>query len=140
MSGCIGVFFVLVLLGLVSRGCADSSGSGGSSDTGTRSAPSCPDRIAAELPDGDGAELVQAFRTKNKQITLCRTSAGSLYYYGEFSDGREKGIAMEAETTSDGYEARNGEYRYVIHGSAVTVYESGRRIGREQLAPEPSPS
>ncbi|OIJ85898.1 hypothetical protein BIV25_42385 [Streptomyces sp. MUSC 14] len=129
---------MLFLLGLAARGCDSAKGSGGASGAGP--APTCPDRIAAELPDGDGAELVKAFRTKNKQITLCRTAAGSLYYYGEFSDGREKGIAMRANTTSSGYEARNGEYRYVIHDGVVTVYESGRQIGEEQLTPEPSPS
>ncbi|MEV5874862.1 hypothetical protein AB0L75_11635 [Streptomyces sp. NPDC052101] len=129
---------MLFLLGLVARGCDSSKETGGSARTS--STPSCPDRIAAELPDGDGAELVQAFHTKNKQITLCRTTSGSLYYYGEFSDGREKGIAMRATAASSGYEARNGEYRYVIHDGVVTVYESGRQIGEEQLTPDPSPS
>jgi hypothetical protein len=129
---------VFFLLGLMAKSCDSSSGSSGSTPSSV--APTCPDRIAAELPDGDGAELVQAFRTKNKQITLCRTTSGSLYYYGEFSDGREKGIAMKAKTTSDGYEARNGAYRYVIHDGVVTVYQSGSRIGEEELTPEPSPS
>lgn len=138
MSGCIGVFVVLFVLGLVAKGCDSSSGSSGSTRAGISA--TCPDRIAAELPGGDGAELVRAFRTKNKQITLCRTTSGSLYYYGEFSDGREKGIAMKAKTTGEGYEARNGEYRYVIHDGVVTVYQSGRRIGQEELTPEPSPS
>ncbi|MFF5480490.1 hypothetical protein ACFY5C_24545 [Streptomyces sp. NPDC012935] len=131
------------LLSLFARGCADafdSDGSDSGGSDGTTVAATCPDRIAAELPDGDGAELVRAYRTKNKQITLCRTTSGSLYYYGEFSDGREKGIAMEAEETSDGYEARNGEYRYVIHDGVVTVYQSGTQIGEEEVTPEPSPS
>ncbi|MFE5947003.1 hypothetical protein [Streptomyces sp. NPDC056480] len=100
----------------------------------------CPSRIADALPSGDGAALVEAFRTENKQITLCRTRSGKLYYYGEFSDRREPGIAMKAEKTSDGYEATNSPYRYVIHGDTVTVYKSGTRIGREDLSPEPSPS
>ncbi|MCS0600711.1 hypothetical protein NX794_05625 [Streptomyces sp. LP11] len=126
------------LFALVAQGCDDSSGSGGSSSDSTSA--TCPDRIAAELPGGHGAELVQAFRTKNKQITLCRTTPGTLYYYGEFSDGREPGIAMKARTTSKGYEARNGEYRYVVHGGVVTVYQSGRRIGEEDLTPDPSPT
>ncbi|MFE9859739.1 hypothetical protein [Streptomyces sp. NPDC005780] len=84
--------------------------------------------------------MVAAFRTKNKQITLCRTSGGDLYYFGEFSDHREPGIAMPAEETSDGYEARNSPYSYRIEKDTVTIYQDGRRIGRESLRPEPSPS
>lgn len=141
VSGCVGVVVLLFLLGLFAKGCEgafDSADSGGTNDTGV--AATCPTRIAAELPDGDGAELVEAFRTSNKQITLCRTTSGTLYYYGEFSDGREPGIAMKAEQTSEGYEARNGPYRYEIHGKVVTVFQSGRQIGEEDLTPEPSPT
>ncbi|MFI0808589.1 hypothetical protein [Streptomyces echinatus] len=58
----------------------------------------------------------------------------------EFSDGREKGIAMRATATGKGFEARNGEYRYVVRGGVVTIYRSGRRTGAEDLTPEPSPS
>ncbi|MEU9981623.1 zinc finger protein [Streptomyces sp. NPDC050856] len=142
LSGCLGLVVFLVLLGLLADGCG--SGDPGEGEPG-RSAPSatagqCPGRIAAELPGGEGAGLVEAFRTVNKQITLCRTPGGTLYYYGEFTDRREKGIAMEAEETSDGYEARNGPYRYVIHDGVVTIYQSGERLGEENLVPEPSPS
>jgi hypothetical protein len=141
VSGCAGFVALLFLLGLFAKGCDgafDSSESGGTD--GTTVAGTCPPRIAAELPDGDGAELVEAFRTSNKQITLCRTTSGTLYYYGEFSDGREAGIVMEAEQTSEGYEARNGPYRYEIHGKVVTIFQSGRQIGEEDLTPEPSPT
>ncbi|MET7694176.1 hypothetical protein ABZT06_40505 [Streptomyces sp. NPDC005483] len=141
VSGCVGFLVLLFLLGLFAKGCGsafDSSDSGGTD--GTTVAGTCPARIAAELPNGDGAELVEAFRTSNKQITLCRTTSGTLYYYGEFSDGREAGIAMEAEQTSEGYEARNGPYRYEIHGKVVTIFQSGRQIGEEDLTPEPSPT
>lgn len=99
----------------------------------------CPGRIADALPQGDGAQLVEAFRTDNKQITLCRTSDGELYYYGEFSDRRERGIAMSAERTNNGYVARNPPYSYVIQDGTVTIYKSDRRIGREKVTPEPSP-
>lgn len=140
-GGCVGIVVLFFLLGLVAKGCDgafDSADSGGTN--GTAVAETCPARIAAELPGGDGAALVEAFRTSNKQITLCRTTSGTLYYYGEFSDGRESGIAMEAERTSEGYEARNGPYRYEIHGEVVTIYQSGQRIGEEDLTPEPSPT
>jgi hypothetical protein len=141
--GCLGLFVVMFLLPLMARGCqallkSDSDGSGSSGMTST--AAPCPSRIAEAIPSGDGAELVKAFRTKNKQITLCRTSGGSLYYYGEFSDHREPGIAMPAEETSDGFEARNDPYSYRIEGDTVTIYRDGNRIGRETLSPEPSPS
>jgi hypothetical protein len=135
----------MFLLPLMSRGCqslltSDSDGSGSGSGGTTSTAAPCPGRIAEAIPSGDGAELVKAFRTKNKQITLCRTSGGSLYYFGEFSDHREPGIAMPAEKTSDGYEAHNAPYSYRIVGDTVTIYRDGSRIGRETLSPEPSPS
>lgn len=109
------------------------------SNTRPSAAASCPTRIAAELPSGDGAELVKAFRTGNKQITLCRTRGGKLFYFGEFSDQREPGIAMPAKQTSGGYEANNPPYRYDIHDGVVTIYDSGKRIGQEELMVEPSP-
>ncbi|WP_327672190.1 MULTISPECIES: hypothetical protein [unclassified Streptomyces] len=112
---------------------------GGSETSPASTAASCPDRIANELPSGDGAELVEAFRTDNKQITLCRTEAGKLYYFGEWSDHREAGISMPAKRTDDGYEASNPPYRYDIHDDTVTIYKSGTRIGQEEVTPEPSP-
>ncbi|GGN73306.1 hypothetical protein GCM10011579_051320 [Streptomyces albiflavescens] len=142
VQGCLGVMFALFVLSLLAKGCAGAFSSGGSSpDPETsQNTSSCPERIASALPSGDGAELVEAFRTKNKQITLCRTGGGDLYYFGEFSDHREKGIAMSAEKTSEGYEAHNGPYRYRIHDGVVTIYQNARRIGQEDLTPEPSPS
>ncbi len=143
VPGCLGLFVVMFFLPLASGGCQallnpdrDGSGSGGTTST----AAPCPGRIAEALPSGEGAELVKAFRTKSKQITLCRTSDGSLYYFGEFSDQREPGIAMPAEETSEGYEAHNASYSYRIEGDSVTIYRDGSRIGREPLSPEPSPS
>ncbi|GAA2636039.1 hypothetical protein [Streptomyces vastus] len=143
LGGCIGAILIWGVLGMLAKGCANAFDSDGSPDDGSTpasTAPACPGRIAAELPGGDGAELVDAFRTSNKQITLCRTTDGSLYYFGEFSDQREKGIAMNAEETSDGYEAYNDPYRYVIHDGVVTIYNADTQIGEEELTPEPSPS
>ncbi|MET9543268.1 hypothetical protein ABZY16_38205 [Streptomyces sp. NPDC006553] len=147
--GCL-VFFVvvavLVVLGIrngwfTTIGDAiEDAGSKPATSSPRPTGTACPSRIADALPSGDGATLVEAFRTENKQITLCRTKAGKLYYYGEFSDGREPGIAMKAKQTKDGYEATNSPYRYVIRGGAVTIYKSGARIGREELSREPSPS
>ncbi|MER5772399.1 hypothetical protein [Streptomyces sp. NPDC001985] len=115
--------------------------SAGPSPAPSGNAPgSCPSRIAAELPKGAGASLEVAYRTGNKQIVLCRTKGGELYYFGEFSDRREAGVSMRARGTSEGYTARNGPYRYEIRGGVVTIYESGRRIGRESLTREPSPT
>ncbi|MEU6271788.1 hypothetical protein ABZ871_05090 [Streptomyces populi] len=144
-SGCLGGFFGLVvvfgLLALAGKAC-DSFDSGDSSNNGERTVQPtpCPERVAAQLPGGTNSELVEAFRTKNKQITLCRTASGTLYYFGEFSDRREKGIAMKAEDTGDGYTANNAPYRYEIHDGVVTIYRSGRQIGEENVTPEPSPS
>ncbi|MFJ9175576.1 hypothetical protein [Streptomyces sp. NPDC102360] len=109
------------------------------SPSSSASTAACPGRIADELPSGDGAELVKAFHTDNKQITLCRTEAGKLYYFGEWSDHREAGISMPAKRTDDGYEASNPPYRYEIHDGVVTIYKSGTRIGQERVTPGPSP-
>ncbi|MEB3962512.1 hypothetical protein OKJ48_19965 [Streptomyces kunmingensis] len=134
-----GIVLLLAAQTIIKTIGSHSDASGGSDQNGGSTAASCPARIAEELPSGDGAELVRAYRTGNKQITLCRTAAGKLYYYGEFSDHREDGIAMAAERTKDGYKASNPPYRYEIHDGVVTIYESGRRIGQETVTPEPSP-
>lgn len=140
---CLGALFIgALILGAVQScvGVFDSdSDTPDDSATSGGAVASCPTRIADELPSGDGAELIDAFRTRNKQITLCRTKAGKLYYFGEFSDQREPGIAMPAERTNDGYRAKNPPYRYDIHDGVVTIYKSGTRIGQEGLIPEPSP-
>ncbi|MFF0055565.1 hypothetical protein ACFYRI_14365 [Streptomyces microflavus] len=132
---------MLFVLPMASR--VFSGSEGDSTDSRTRTsptAPACPDRIAGAIPSGEGAVLVEAFRTKNKQITMCRTTGDELYYYGEFSDQREPGIAMRASKKPGGYEARNDPYSYRIKDGAVTIYRNGTRIGREELTPEPSPS
>lgn len=103
------------------------------------SADSCPSRIERKLPGGE-ATLVRAFRTQNKQITLCRTPDDQLYYYGEFIGRPSTGIAMKAEKTTDGYVARNGPYRYTIENGKVTIAENGNTVGQENLTPEPSPN
>lgn len=131
-----------MILGLINMAFEAVVDSGDAQSDGTprgSTAAPCPGRIADALPDGEDAQLVEAFRTHNKQITLCRTSDGDLYYYGEFSDRREKGIAMSASKTVDGYLARNAPYEYVIKDGVVTIYESNRRIGQEKLTPDPSP-
>ncbi|GGP00234.1 hypothetical protein GCM10012280_68550 [Wenjunlia tyrosinilytica] len=99
----------------------------------------CPSRIEVELPYGEGAVLVKAYRTEDKQITLCRTPDDILYYYGEFTGRPETGIAMPAQETSDGFTAENTPYHYEIHGYTVTVTRNGALIGEEGLTVEPSP-
>ncbi|MGY3678980.1 hypothetical protein [Streptomyces sp. TE33382] len=140
--GCLGAIAVLFLLPMAASSCDGSfdSDSPGSRTQVSPTAGTCPERISEAIPSGRGAELVEAFRTKNKQITICRTSSEDLYYYGEFSDQREPGIAMRAEEIPGGYEARNDPYLYRIKGDTVTIYQNGTRIGRESLTSEPSPS
>ncbi|MFC7932297.1 hypothetical protein [Streptomyces cinereoruber] len=145
LYSCLGVAGGLVLLGIVQSlvvGALDSGGPDDGKPTArpTATGTACPSRIASALPSGEGAALVAAFRTDEHRITLCRTTAGKLYYYGEFRDGREEGIAMPAKKTSTGYEANNRPYRYVIRDGTVSIYKSGSRIGRKRLTPEPSPS
>jgi hypothetical protein len=113
---------------------------GGSQQETQRSAMMCPDRIAEQLPDPGTADLVAAYHTKNKQIILCRTNSGTLYYYGEFIGRPETGLVMPAEETSVGYVARNGPYAYEVRGNEVIITKNGKRIGKEVLTPQPSPS
>ncbi|KOX31601.1 MULTISPECIES: zinc finger Ran-binding domain-containing protein [unclassified Streptomyces] len=145
LFGCLGVVVGLMLLGGVQSLVTGALDSAGPDDAKPSAKPggtgaACPSRIASALPGGGGATLVDAFRTDEHRITLCRTKTGKIYYYGEFRDGRETGIAMPAKKTDDGYEANNRPYRYVISGDTVSIYKSGSRIGREVLTPEPSPS
>lgn len=107
----------------------------------------CPQRIASALPSGEGASLIQAYRTVNadssnvKQITLCKQSNGELYYYGEMLNQPEDGIAMPAKETDDGFIARNGSYRYeIIGGTHVVITAGKKRLGVEKLMPVPAPS
>ncbi|MFG2723240.1 zinc finger protein [Streptomyces sp. NPDC048416] len=140
--GCLSAIGLVFVLGIFADGCKSlfDHGSASAKPSSSASGSPCPSRIAGALPSGDGARLVEAFVTQNKQITLCRTTAGNLYYFGEFSDHREPGIAMPAKKTDSGYEATNAPYRYVIHDGVVTIYESGSRIGQEKVTAEPSPS
>jgi hypothetical protein len=137
------VFFLWLLLGLLTRGCEGMSGSDagtpGSGESETASG-TCPERVADALPDGEGAELVDAYTTKDHRIVLCRNAVDDLYYFGEFKDKREKGIAMPAEETDDGYEAYNDEYHYVISGDVVDIYRNDTPIAKENLTPDPSPT
>ncbi|MET7763539.1 hypothetical protein ABZS71_16500 [Streptomyces sp. NPDC005393] len=151
LKGCLGFLLLAFVFQALLNGCdwADlSMGSSGDPEPSSSAgaAGSCPQRIASALPGGDGAELVEAFHTRNadsgntKNIVLCRTTGGDLYYYGEYADGREQGISMPAQKTDDGYLAENAPYRYRIHGGVVTITRDGVRIGEETLVPEPSPS
>jgi Zn-finger in Ran binding protein and others len=143
--GCLGVIVLLVMLGVIADNWHEIFGPGrghrdlhGSAPTAT--GDPCPGRIAAQLPGGDGATLVEAYRTTYHRITLCRTASGKLYYFGEAADQQGQHIAIPATKTSSGYIARNGVYRYVIHHGVVTIYKSGSQIGEEDLHLEPSPS
>ncbi|WP_221179423.1 hypothetical protein [Streptomyces botrytidirepellens] len=151
LKGCLTLFVLGFVLQALVKGCDlpdtwnGSSGDPKPSSSAGASGP-CPERIASELPSGDGAELVEAFRTQNadssntKNILLCRTTGGDLYYFGEFADQREKGIAMPAKRTDDGYLAENEPYRYHIHDGVVTITRNGTRIGEERLVKAASPS
>ncbi|MFG2842836.1 hypothetical protein ACGF12_06620 [Kitasatospora sp. NPDC048296] len=137
---------------IVLRSCANAfdagnrTGPSATSTTGEQasgspdSAAFCPPRIAEELPESGKTTLVAAYRTKDKQITLCRTAAGNLYYYGEFTGRPNTGIAMPAIQTTDGFTARNGAYKYEISGDTVVITVDGRQLGREDLTRIESPS
>ncbi|MFC3995809.1 hypothetical protein ACFOVU_07780 [Nocardiopsis sediminis] len=99
----------------------------------------CPQRLAERLPEPE-ASLVEAFQTTDKQITICQTESGLLYYFGEFTDREDPGVMVPAEQTAEGYEASNEEYVYEISDSEVTVSRNGDPIAREDLLPLPNPA
>ena len=96
-------------------------------------AATCPARIAGQIPQGAGARLVAAFLTSNKEIVICRTEGGKLYYFGDFTDDPSSSILIPAESSAGGFTAVNGLYRYVIDDSYVTIFHNGAQIGREHL-------
>ncbi|WP_370072605.1 hypothetical protein [Streptacidiphilus sp. MAP5-3] len=100
----------------------------------------CPQRVADQLPGGEGASLVEAYTAGTTQITLCLTAEKRLYYYGEFVDEPGTGLVMPATRTAGGIEATNGAYRYVLHGSTVTITLDGSLLAQETLSPLPSPT
>jgi hypothetical protein len=116
-------------------GSSSSAAPAPTSSTDAASA-TCPDRIAEKIPQGTGARLVQAFVTSNKEIVLCRTEGGQLYYFGDFTDDPNSSIVIPARSSAGGFTADNGPYRYVIADGYVTIYQNGNQIGREQLTRE----
>jgi hypothetical protein len=135
------VILLLIAIQFV-RGCAEQLSSlGGSQPTPTTPAPysGCPSRIAAKIPDSDGATVVVAYKTTDKQIVLCKTSAGQLYYHGEYTAQSNSGIAIRASTTSTGYVAQNGKYYYEINGNTVIVRYDGQEF-RQTLTQISTPS
>ncbi|MBB6171876.1 DNA-directed RNA polymerase subunit RPC12/RpoP [Nocardiopsis mwathae] len=95
----------------------------------------CPFHVTRRLPEPEEAVLVEAFMSADKQITLCRTASGSLFYYGEYFAEPENGTLVPAETTDDGYTAESGPYRYEIVGDEVIVFRQGEELSRDLLMP-----
>lgn len=86
LKGCLLAVVVLYFGPRALNGCMsalDSSLDAGPTPAAGPTGPSRPSRITKKLPGADGkATLVRAYRTSNKQITLCRTGDDRLYYYG----------------------------------------------------------
>jgi hypothetical protein len=97
----------------------------------------CPVAAAKWLPgDGAGALLVESFVTDRFVITLCRDSAGQLYYDGQLAGtavDSSTHISIPAEQTSDGFIARNLTYVYDIVGTQETVANHGKVMSRLSL-------
>ncbi|MFJ9892764.1 hypothetical protein ACIQPR_05465 [Streptomyces sp. NPDC091280] len=93
-----------------------------------RAGPPCPTTVAARIPDGSGATLLHTYTTEWNLIRLCETTSGKIYYDGSWlhPDARHKKseeITIPAETTTDGYQARNHGYLYVIKDGSVIIHQ-----------------
>ncbi|MFG2784422.1 hypothetical protein ACGFY7_42175 [Streptomyces prunicolor] len=93
-----------------------------------RAGPTCPTDVADRIPDGTGATLLHTYTTESNLIRLCRTTAGQIYYDGTWlhPDATHKAseaVTVPAETTTDGYQAANHGYLYVIEGDWVIVHQ-----------------
>ncbi|WP_460749303.1 hypothetical protein [Nocardiopsis oceani] len=120
-----------------------SSGSGGGtsggSDSVDGSSGSCPTRVADLIPGGQ-TSLVDAFETDNHRIILCSDGSGQVYYHGETRGGDDEALLMEAETTADGYLARNATYAYEITGDTVIITNNDVELSRYTLDSWEDPS
>ncbi|MEH0423958.1 hypothetical protein [Streptomyces sp. B21-083] len=88
----------------------------------------CPTTVAARIPDGSGATLLHTYTTESNLIRLCQTASGKIYYDGTWlhPDARHKKseeITIPAEPTTDGYQARNHGYLYVIKDGWVIIHQ-----------------
>ncbi|GGK16364.1 hypothetical protein GCM10011583_55340 [Streptomyces camponoticapitis] len=82
----------------------------------------CPAEIAARIPDGSGAVMLNHYVTDLHDITLCRAADNTVYYHGGLLDRPDAGtITIPATETSTGYRAPTGDYLYEIDGSRVLV-------------------
>jgi hypothetical protein len=84
--------------------------------------------VADRIPDGTGATLLHAYTTESSLIRLCKTTSGQIYYDGTWlhPDATHKAseaVTVPAEATTDGYQAANQGYLYVIEGEWVIVHQ-----------------
>ncbi|WP_405948699.1 hypothetical protein OG588_21390 [Streptomyces prunicolor] len=90
--------------------------------------PPCPDEVTARIPDGTGATLLHTYTTESNLIRLCKTTSGQIYYDGTWlhPDATHKAseaVTVPAEATTDGYQAANQGYLYVIKGEWVIIHQ-----------------
>jgi hypothetical protein len=96
-----------------------------------RAGPPCPTAVADRIPDGAGATLLHTYTTDSSNpnlIRLCQTTSGQIYYDGTWlhPDATHKAseaITVPADATTDGYQASNHGYLYVIKGDWVIVHQ-----------------
>ena len=148
-SGCgkwLVVVFCVVVAILLQQGCSAfiSSITTPSRDRPTPSESStdrCPTRVADLIADegGERVTLMEAYETEDHRIILCEDDNGQVYYHGETRDSDEDVLLMRAESTSNGYLARNEPYGYEITGDEVIVTNNGEVLRRATLTPWDDP-
>ena len=82
---------------------------------------------------------MEAYETEDHRIILCEDDNGQVYYHGETRDSDEDVLLMRAESTSNGYLARNEPYGYEITGDEVIVTNNGEVLRRATLTPWDDP-
>lgn len=111
---------------------SSSTSAGGSAST---SAAACPSDVAATIPGGDGSTLIDAYQTTDYYVTLCQTTSGEDYYFGENKQDSSLQITLQAQDDNGTYTATNKGYTYQVDGQDLVVTNNGQTKIDQSLSP-----
>ena len=93
----------------------------------------CSEEAVENRPDiPDNNVLVQGYETKSFVIYIYSVLGQGTFYYGVAKDGGDY-LSLPAEKTDAGYEATNGDYRYIITPEKLTVVIPNGKDAEEKV-------
>ena len=95
----------------------------------------CPSHVAATIPDGNGSTLIAAYQTTDYYVTLCQTTSGEDYYFGENKQDSSLRITLPAHDDNGTYTATNKGYAYQVDGQDLVVTHDGKTEIDQSLSP-----